>query len=92
MKREGGALRLAFDHVKAWKTLDGKEIPNFEIAGSDGKFFPARVRAEGAALILAAPEVSGPAAARYMYDCGRLGDLVNEAGLPLGTFEMSVEK
>ena len=91
-KRESSILRLVFEHVKAWKTLHGKEIRNFEIAGSDGKFFPARVKADGAILLLSAPEVPEPAAARYMFDCSRLGNLVNEAGLPLGTFEMKLEK
>ena len=27
-----------------------------------------------------------------MYDCSRLGNLVNEAGLPLGTFEASTDR
>ncbi|MBQ9503343.1 MAG: hypothetical protein IJU70_14410 [Lentisphaeria bacterium] len=91
-ERRNGALHLAFDHVGKWKTADGKEIRNFEIAGADGKFFPARAESRGGALTVSAPEVPEPLAVRYMYNCSRIGNLVNEAGLPLGTFEKSVKK
>lgn len=82
-----GVLRLSFCFVREWKTTDGGPIRNFEIAGADGKFLPARVEAQGDQLTVSAPGVSLPRRVRYLYSCSKLGNLVNEAGLPPGTFE-----
>ena len=85
-------VRLAFSFVKFWKTTDQGEIRNFEIAGPDGKYMSAQVKAEGKYLILTAPGVSNPESVRYLYTSSRLGNLINEEGLPLGTFEMTLKQ
>ena len=84
---KNGAAHLSFRFVNEWKTTDNGPVRNFEIAGPDGKFVPAKARIFGAEIIVSAPEISAPSAVRYMYNCASLGNLVNEAGLPLGTFE-----
>ena len=90
--KTGKKLRLSFKNAKAWKTLDNAEIKNFEIAGADGKFFSAKATADGADIILESDKVAEPTAVRYMFNCSRLGNLVNENGLPLGTFRITVKK
>ena len=40
MKKEGGKIRLTFDHAKGLKTSDGAELNEFTIAGVDEKFVP----------------------------------------------------
>ena len=90
--KNGSSLRLTFSHAESWKTLDGEGIKNFEVAGSDGKFVPAKAIANGANLLVSSPAVAEPAAVRYMFNCSRIGNLVNENGLPLGTFKAAVRK
>ena len=82
-----GALLLSFSCVREWKTTDGGEIRNFEIAGAEGEFLPARAEARGDRLTVSAPGVPLPRRVRYLCNCSKLGNLVNEAGLPPGTFE-----
>ena len=86
---KNGTVHLSFRFAEGWKTTDNGPVRNFEIAGPDGKFVPAQAQIRSAEIIVSAPGISAPAAVRYMYDCSRLGNLVNEAGLPLRTFEAS---
>ena len=84
---KNGAVHLSFRSAEGWKTTDGGPVRNFELAGTDGKFVPAQARIRGVEIIVSAPGIPAPSTVRYMYDCSRLGNLVSEAGLPLGTFE-----
>ena len=88
LKKEvkGSTFILHFSHAAAWKTTDGKEVRNFEIAGADGKFHPARVKIKGPLLEVTAPGIKQPVSVRYMYDPCRMGNLVNGHGLPPGIF------
>ena len=90
--KNGSSLLLTFTHAKSWKTIDGKAVKNFEVAGPDGKFVPAAAVVDGANLLVSSPAVAEPAAVRYMFNCSRIGNLVNENGLPLGTFKAAVRK
>ena len=86
---KGNKFILHFAHVSSWKTTDGKEIRNFELAGRDGKFHPAQVKIRGSLLEVSAPGVEKAAALRYMYHPGKMGNLVNGHDLPPGTFAIA---
>lgn len=86
-KQSGTQLQLPFLHSGAGlKTSDEKTTRGFEIAGSDGKFFPAEATLEGAIVTLTIASVSSPAMARYAWapfpDC----NVVNSADLPMSPF------
>ena len=89
---KNGTVHLSFRFAEGWKTTDNEPVRNFEIAGPDGKFVPAHAQISGAEIIVSAAGIPAPAAVRYMYDCSRLGNLVNESGLPLGTFEARTDR
>lgn len=89
--RKGSTVELAFRHASGWKTTDGKAVRNFETAGRDGKFHEAKAEISGKYLKISAPQVDKPVAIRYMYDACKMGNLVNEAGLPPGTFEVQIK-
>lgn len=89
---KNGAAHLSFSSANGWKTTDNGPVRNFEIAGPDGNFVPALARILGAKIIVSAPEISALAAVRYMYNSSTLGNLVNEAGLPLGSFETNLNR
>lgn len=78
----------------------GNEGPKgFEVAGDDGKFFPAKVLNEnanssikGAELIVGADEVPEPKQLRYLYSKPWIGSLYSaDSALPLGPFELKGE-
>ena len=68
---------------------DGQPLRGFEIAGADELFYPATVQldAEGKVL-LHSPEVAKPCYVRYGWQPFPTCNVVNAAGLPLGTFRI----
>lgn len=68
---------------------DGQPLRGFEIAGADELFYPATVQldAEGKVL-LRSSEVAKPCYVRYGWQPFPTCNVVNAAGLPLGTFRI----
>ena len=87
----GSTIILTFSHASGWKTTDGKAVRNFELAGNDGKFYPAQVRISGKTLEISAAQVKKPQILRYMFDACKLGNLLSDAGLPPGTFQLEIK-
>ncbi len=87
-KIEGNNFVLSFDNVESWKTTDGKEIKNFEIAGINGSYVPAVAEIRGNELVVGSPEVTEPVMLRYMWVYLAEGNLANEANLMLGAFHI----
>ena len=76
---------VAFDHADGLTCTKG-----FEIAASDGMFYPADIKIEGAKIILSSPSVSNPTAVRYGWSGFTDADLRNAQGLPASTFKMDL--
>ena len=84
-------LEISFRNASGWKTTDGREVQNFELAGKDGKFYPAQAEISGKNLKVTSPEVSEPQTVRYLFDSGKMGNLICDTGLPPGIFELKVK-
>ena len=96
-KVENGAMVLSFNDARGWYVYeaDRSVAPNFEIAGPDNKFVPAKLanvdgngRVRGADLVVSAEEVKEPCRLRYLYKSPFTGTLYNDVCLPLGSFEV----
>lgn len=84
---KGVAVR--FDHANGGlKTRDGKAPDWFEIAGPDGNYFPATAAISGNSdsILLTSPDVPHPDRARFAWSQVAEPNLVNDAGLPAGSF------
>ncbi|MBC8052657.1 MAG: sialate O-acetylesterase [Sphingobacteriaceae bacterium] len=92
MTSEGNSVRIWFDHAKGLKTQGRAEIAGFEIAGGDGKRYPARAIIDGENIVLSHPEVHKPAVARYAFKDAPVANLVNSAGLPAVPFRTDVSE
>ena len=80
-------LTVWFSNGKGLATTDGAAPKEFQIAGSDGKYFAAKaaIRADGG-VELKSPEVAAPMAARYCWAVFVTPNLTNAAGLPVAPF------
>ena len=87
---KGKTVELLFSHANGWKSTDGKAVQNFEIAGKNGRFYAAKAEISGKVLKISSPQVDKPAALRYMFNACKTGNLLNDAGLPPGTFEIKL--
>lgn len=85
MKADGRSIVLSFDYADGLYVKD-KQSSNFEIAGNDKKFYPAKAVVEGATIRVSAAEVKEPLAARYAFQAWTVGDLFNKDNLPASSF------
>ena len=85
---EGNKIRLSFAHVGGGlKSRDGQPLREFEIAGADGKFQPAKAVIDGDTVIVEANEVASPAQVRFGWHNVANPNLVNKEGLPASPFQ-----
>ena len=83
---KGSKLFINFYHAEHGFSVRGEEIKNFEIAGEDGKFVPAKAEVKGSSVVLKNATVKTPVAARYMWIDYAEVTLFGENGLPVAPF------
>jgi sialate O-acetylesterase len=85
---EGKRVVLHFDHTDGGLGLSGgnEQLIGFQIASEDGLYQNAEASIVGNTAQLWHPEIPKPAKARYAWTNYTDANLVNELGLPAGTF------
>jgi sialate O-acetylesterase len=78
----GDRAVLSFDHASGLAARDGKPLDWFEIAGADGRYFPASATIDGDQVVAASPDVPKPVSVRFAWNEAAQPNLVNKAGLP----------
>ena len=86
MKVEGRKVRLFFDFAESGLLSKGKELTDFEIAGEDQQFVPAKARIDGNTIVLQARSVKKPVAVRFAWSNTAEPNLFNKEGLPASSF------
>ena len=88
---DGDRVQLDLREAKGLHGSDGQPLRGFEIAGENQLFFPAIAQwNEDGILTLHASKVAQPRYVRYGWQPFPTGNVVNGAGLPLGTFRISL--
>ncbi|MBR0460239.1 MAG: hypothetical protein IJJ26_13470 [Victivallales bacterium] len=85
-KADGAKAVVTFRNAVTLKSKDGKPIRYFELAGPNGVYYDAEVQLDGNRAILTSPNVTEPKAVRFGWHADITVNLVNEAGLPAGSF------
>ena len=87
-KIEGAAMRVSFTHLGGGLVAKGGgPLKWFEVAGADGKYFPAEAKIDGETVVVSCAEIAAPIAARYAWVNFPDGcNLFNAAGLPAAQF------
>jgi len=84
--REGGALRVLFDHCDGGLTSRGAQPGEFSVAGADRQWHWAEAKIEGDSVVVSAAGVPDPVAVRYAWQSNPQATLYNGAGLPAVPF------
>ncbi|QIK55679.1 sialate O-acetylesterase [Dysgonomonas sp. HDW5B] len=77
---------LSFDNAPMWLTAYGQELKQFEIAGADKVFYPAKAEIKRSKVEVSSDKVSKPVAVRYAFKDFAVGDLFSTEGFPLSSF------
>jgi sialate O-acetylesterase len=88
--RENVALRVWFDHAAGLMAEGGDVVKGFEVAGVDGKFFPADAKISGATVIVSSPSVVVPVSIRFGWASNPDCNLFNRDGLPASPFQSTL--
>lgn len=91
MTAKGGKLVINFKHVGGGLIAKDGELKGFTIAGEDRQFVPARAQIQGSAVLVSAPGVADPKAARYGWANVPDVNLFNQEGLPASPFRTDVD-
>ncbi|MDP6545781.1 MAG: sialate O-acetylesterase [Phycisphaerae bacterium] len=88
MKVEGAKIRVSFAHTGGGLAVrDGKELSEFQIAGADGKFVPAKAVIDGKTVVVSADGVTEPKNVRFGWRNAANPNLINKARLPASPFK-----
>lgn len=77
---------LSFDNAPMWLTAYGQELKQFEIAGADKIFYPAKAEIKRSKIEVSSDKVSKPVAVRYAFKDFVVGDVFSTEGFPLSSF------
>jgi sialate O-acetylesterase len=86
MRKDGNAIRVAFDHTHGGLVANGTALYGFSIAGEDKEFHWAQARIDGNEVIVSSPDEPNPVAVRYGWANNPVCNLYNADGLPTSPF------
>ncbi|TCC99328.1 sialate O-acetylesterase [Pedobacter hiemivivus] len=81
-----GSAILKFQNASNGLTSFGKPLSEFEIAGEDKVFYPAKAVLSGSSVTVSSDAVKAPVAVRYAFKDFVIGDLYGNEGLPVSSF------
>ncbi len=90
-KENGGRFRIHFRNGEELRTVDGKEVKGFMIAGADRKFQSAKAVIDGKTVLVSA-DIKDASCIRYGWAQSPDVNLVNGAGIPASPFEAELGK
>ncbi|MDE6988586.1 MAG: cyclically-permuted mutarotase family protein, partial [Bacteroides acidifaciens] len=80
------AVYVTFNYGKGLKSSDGHPLRTFEVAETDGIYYPAVAEITDGRIKVYSEQVKHPRYVRYGWQPFTRANLVNEAGLPASTF------
>jgi sialate O-acetylesterase len=82
----GGKAVVSFRYDGGLCSLDGRPLRGFEVAGEDGRFFPAEAEIAGQFVIVSSAGVAEPRLVRFFHGGTQTPNLGNAARLPASPF------
>lgn len=82
----GNTVTIKFSNAPMGLTAYGKPLTQFEIAGANKIFRPAKALISGGTIVVSAPDVKDPVAVRYAFKDFIVGELFSVEGFPVSSF------
>ncbi|MRX46222.1 sialate O-acetylesterase [Pedobacter puniceum] len=82
----GSVITVKFKNAPNGLTSYGKELQQFEVAGANKQYYPAKASIQGSTVVVSSPMVKEPVAVRYAFKDFVVGELFSTEGLPLSSF------
>ena len=79
-------IQIFFTYAENGLKAEGKELSEFEIAGADQKFYPAKAEIKKNTIIVSSEKVKDPVAVRFAWKASPETNLFNSQGLPASPF------
>jgi len=86
MSVSGNTITIKFRNAANGLTSYGKPLTQFEVAGANKIFRPAKALINGGNIVVSTPDVKDPIAVRYAFKDFLMGELFNTEGLPVSSF------
>ncbi|WP_353138971.1 sialate O-acetylesterase [Pseudopedobacter sp.] len=86
VKYAGNKAVVKFKYATGLKSIDGKPLDAFEVAGSDLTFYPATATIENNTVVLKSDKVQQIQQVRFAWDEAAQPNLFNAGGLPAAPF------
>lgn len=86
MKVDGKTIQLSFEYAEKGLIAKGAEVKEFEIAGSDKQYYPAKAIIQGNKINVSSLQVSKPVYVRFAWKNFMHPNLYNQQGLPAVPF------
>ena len=83
---DNGRALVSFDHAGSGLYCPDNTIKHFEIAGADGKYYPAKARIVGKEVMVWSNKVPQPKGVRLGWEHYFEINLFNKEGLPASSF------
>ncbi|MFT4847983.1 MAG: sialate O-acetylesterase [Sediminicola sp.] len=83
---EGNNIRVNFDNVGSGLFCPDTALTFFEIAGKDGKYYPAEARIDGEQVVVKSIKVKQPVHVRFGWTDTAIPNLFNKERLPAASF------
>lgn len=83
---EHGTIRVTFQYAESGLMAANNKLTGFEMAGADGRFFPATAKITGQEVVVSSSAVNAPTMVRYAFKNSSAASLFNKAGLPASSF------
>lgn len=86
MKKQGDKLILSFKYVGEGLTSDGEPLREFEVAGEDRLFYPAKAKITKKGIVVHSDKVNHPVAVRFGFKNKSIPNLYRKDGTPVIIF------
>jgi sialate O-acetylesterase len=86
MEIEGDTIRIEFDYAESGLKAASEPLGQFEIAGENKVYYPAKAEIDGQSIMVYSNSVSEPKHARYAWSGTAAAALYNSADLPAAAF------
>jgi sialate O-acetylesterase len=79
-------IRISFNDVITGLVCKGEHPSNFQVAGEDGNFVPAKASIDGKTILVSSKLIKNPVAVHHCFDDASIPNVFSEEGLPLAPF------